>query len=89
MPSTSFITPCIAACMVLLTACQTPPPGSSAVKYLDVNGAKLPFVEQGSGPTVVLVHGAVSDYRTWDRHRQALAEQGYRVVSYAQRYFGT
>jgi len=30
---------------------------------MDVNGTRLPYIEQGRGAPVVLVHGAVSDLR--------------------------
>ena len=79
-----------AACLAALVGCQTPPTWTSpAVKHMDVNGARLPYVEQGAGAPVVFVHGAVSDYRTWDPHRAALARHGYRAIAYTQRYFGT
>ena len=79
-----------AACLVALGGCQTPsgsvPP---TVKTMDVNGARLQYADEGRGAPVVFVHGAVSDYRTWDRHRTALAKDNYRAISYTQRYFGT
>jgi pimeloyl-ACP methyl ester carboxylesterase len=79
-----------AACLAAIAACQTTPSSAPpVVKYMDVNGAWLPWVEQGRGAPVVFVHGAVSDYRTWDRHRSALAGSGYRAMAYSQRYFGT
>jgi pimeloyl-ACP methyl ester carboxylesterase len=56
--------------------------------YADVNGARLAYVEEGSGAPVVLVHGSLSDLRTWDRPRALLAKH-FRVVAYTQRYFGT
>ena len=74
-----------AACLAVLAGCQTAP----RIKRMDVNGARLPYVEEGAGAPVVFVHGAVSDYRTWDRQRATLAAQGYRAISYTQRYFGT
>lgn len=79
----------MAACVATLTACQTaatnPPP---AVNYMAVNGARLPYVEQGQGAPVVFVHGGVSDHRTWQQQREAVSSR-YRAVSYTQRYFGT
>jgi pimeloyl-ACP methyl ester carboxylesterase len=70
------------------TACQTAPPdAASAVKTITVNGYLLPYVEQGRGETLVLVHGAISDYRIWDRQRAMLANR-FRTVAYTQRYFG-
>jgi pimeloyl-ACP methyl ester carboxylesterase len=80
----------VAACLLALAGCQTPPAAAApVVRQMDVNGAQLPWVEQGKGDPVVLVHGAVSDYRTWNTHRAALANSGYRAISYSQRYFGT
>jgi pimeloyl-ACP methyl ester carboxylesterase len=69
---------------------QTPPASApSALKIIDANGARLPYVEQGRGEPVVFVHGAISDYRTWDRQRAAMADKGFRAISYTQRWFGT
>ena len=45
-----------------------------------------PYVEQGKGETVVLVHGSNSDHRIWDRHRPIIAS-GCRVIAVSQRYF--
>ena len=81
----------------LAAGCQTAdtPPSraanvnSPAVKYMDVDGARLAYAEQGSGEPVVLIHGALGDYRLWDAHRPAIASNGFRAVSYTQRYFGT
>lgn len=73
------------AALIVLAACAGLP---GTVRHADVNGARLAYVEEGQGPTVVLVHGSVADHRTWDRHRPALARQ-YHVVAYTQRYFGT
>jgi len=84
-----FKTLAAAACLAALAGCQTPPASTTGVKYMDVNGARLPYLEQGSGAAVILVHGAVSDLRTWNPHREALANSQYRAISYTQRYFGT
>lgn len=75
--------------LAALAGCQTPSSVAPAAKVLDVNGARLPYVEQGRGEPVVFVHGAISDHRTWDRQRAALGARGYRAISYTQRWFGT
>jgi len=72
------------ACLAVLTSCHTAP----TVKTMAVNGTQLQYVAQGKGVPVVFIHGAVSDYRTWDRQRVALAAKGYQAISYTQRYFG-
>ena len=35
-------------------------------KEIDVNGVRLPYVDQGSGDPIVFVHGAFLDLRVWD-----------------------
>jgi pimeloyl-ACP methyl ester carboxylesterase len=71
-----------------VAACALGPPttGTPTVKHMDVNGARLAYVEQGSGPVVVLVHGSMSDHRGWAAQVEALSRR-YRAVSYSQRYF--
>jgi pimeloyl-ACP methyl ester carboxylesterase len=79
----------VAACLGALTGCQMPrSQGQPVVKQMDVNGARLSYVEQGRGAAVVLVHGAVSDLRTWERQLAALA-QHYHAIAFTQRYYGT
>jgi pimeloyl-ACP methyl ester carboxylesterase len=77
-----------AVSLVVVVGCAGPSRAPATVRHADVNGARLAYVEQGDGAPVVLVHGSMSDYRTWDRQREALARH-YRVIAYSQRYFGT
>jgi pimeloyl-ACP methyl ester carboxylesterase len=63
-------------------------------RHAEVNGVCLPYVEQGSGQLVVLVHGALSDLRVWEPVRDEIAKRDeiatkYRFIAYTQRYFGT
>lgn len=76
--------------MLILGGCQTTqkpswqlPPG---VKSLEANGYPIAYVERGSGPTVVLVHGALNDYRTWAPQMEALG-QNFRVVAISLRHY--
>jgi len=50
-----------------------------------INGASLAIHESGQGEPVVLVHGGVSDIRTWDGLAPALS-QTHRIVRYSRRY---
>jgi pimeloyl-ACP methyl ester carboxylesterase len=50
-----------------------------------VNGLSFSYIEQGTGPTVILVHGSVSDYREWSMQMEPLGKQ-YRVFAYSRRY---
>jgi pimeloyl-ACP methyl ester carboxylesterase len=55
------------------------------VKQMPVNGVDLAYVEDGKGATVLFVHGAMGDWRTWDGLRPFIAEK-YHYVSYSRRY---
>ena len=74
----------------LLGACQTAYKASwdmpAGVKALEANGYPIAYVEKGSGPTVVLVHGALFDYRTWAPQLDSLAEN-FRVVAISLRHY--
>lgn len=61
--------------------------GSPAPLLMDVNGARLPYAEQGQGTPVVFLHGGASDHRMWDQHR-AIVGRRHRAIAYTQRYFG-
>ncbi|WP_244817522.1 alpha/beta fold hydrolase [Caballeronia sp. Lep1P3] len=61
--------------------------GQPQLRETNVNGVPLRYEEQGAGETVVLIHGAIADYRAWDAARDAIAAH-YRVVAPSNRYFG-
>lgn len=50
-------------------------------RFVDANGLRFGFLEQGAGPLVLLVHGFPDTAFTWDRALPALAEAGYRAVA--------
>jgi pimeloyl-ACP methyl ester carboxylesterase len=52
---------------------------------VSVNGLSFTYVEEGSGPPIVLVHGSVLDYREWSKQMAPLARH-YRVIAYSRRY---
>lgn len=54
-------------------------------KRLRVNGVDLTYVEQGSGTPLILVHGSLSDFRSW-RGQLGPLSQHFRVVAYSRRY---
>jgi pimeloyl-ACP methyl ester carboxylesterase len=58
------------------------------MKQVRVNDTKLTYQEQGHGRPVVFVHGAISDYRTWEGQREAVAAHN-RFIALTMRYFGT
>ncbi len=85
---TRLATVAAAGSLLLLAACQSPPPMRSEPKHMDVNGASLAYVDDGRGTPVVFVHGSLGDHRSWDRQRAIVGRQ-HRVIAYSQRYFGT
>jgi pimeloyl-ACP methyl ester carboxylesterase len=49
--------------------------------YAQANGVRLHYVEQGSGPLVILLHGFPDFWYCWRHQMPALAAAGYRVVA--------
>lgn len=50
-------------------------------------GVELGYVERGSGPAVVLIHGAADDARGWGDEQSTLAARA-RVIAYDRRGYG-
>jgi len=55
---------------------------------MSVNGTTITYVDEGTGPMVLFVHGAYSDHRVWEAQREVVTK-GYRYVVLDLRYFGT
>ncbi len=53
--------------------------------YATVNGIRMHWAEQGSGPLVVLLHGFPEFWYSWRHQMPALAAAGFRVVAPDQR----
>lgn len=45
------------------------------------NGLQFAYIEAGTGPLVLLLHGFPDNARTWDHQMQGLAAAGYRAVA--------
>lgn len=54
------------------------------VKRVAAGGTNLAYIEKGSGEPLVFIHGAVSDFRTWQEQFEAFSND-YRVISYSRR----
>jgi pimeloyl-ACP methyl ester carboxylesterase len=52
---------------------------------LTINGTTINYLEAGDGPTAILIHGSVSDYREWTTLIAPLS-QHYHVIAYSRRY---
>lgn len=74
--------------LLLLAACQSPPPMRSELKHMEVNGVRLAYVDQGKGVPIVFVHPALLDHRAWENQRESFAKT-HRFIAFDQRYFGT
>jgi pimeloyl-ACP methyl ester carboxylesterase len=60
---------------------STPRP---AMNTIVLNGTDFACARRGAGETVILVHGAVGDFRTWDAQMSLLSSR-YDVLAYSRR----
>ena len=51
------------------------------IRYVDANGLKFAYFEQGSGPLVLMLHGFPDTAHTWDDLRPRIAAKGYRTAT--------
>jgi len=56
--------------------------------FINTNGVRLHYVEEGKGPLVLLCHGWPESAYSWRHQVGALAGAGYRVVAPDQRGYG-
>jgi pimeloyl-ACP methyl ester carboxylesterase len=61
--------------------------GSAAAQFqqLSIGGANLAYTDTGRGHTIVLVHGNISDIRSWDSVVPLFASR-FRAIAYSRRY---
>ena len=57
-------------------------------KFVETNGIRMHYVEQGAGPLIVLCHGWPESWYSWRHQIPALAAAGFRVVAPDQRGYG-
>jgi len=81
----------VASVLALLCGCQPglvapswpiPPDAKTRV----INDYPMAYVEKGSGPTVVLVHGVMTDYRYWQPQVDAWSTR-FHVIAVSLRHF--
>jgi pimeloyl-ACP methyl ester carboxylesterase len=51
------------------------------VAFVEANGVRFAYLEEGRGPLVLLFHGFPDTPKTWDAVRPRLAAEGFRVVT--------
>ncbi len=49
-------------------------------RFMEVDGVRVHYMDQGDGPAVVLMHASYMTLRTWDSLAAHLVEQGHRVI---------
>ncbi|MEY3637326.1 MAG: hypothetical protein RIR68_459 [Pseudomonadota bacterium] len=49
--------------------------------FVQVNGLSFAYIEKGTGPVVVLLHGFPDHALTWSHQIEALSAQGFRVIA--------
>jgi pimeloyl-ACP methyl ester carboxylesterase len=54
---------------------------ADAIQYVDANGLRFAYLEEGSGPLVLMLHGFPDTAHTWDDLLPRIAANGYRAVS--------
>ena len=55
------------------------------LKSVFVNGDSIHYIDVGEGDPIVLVHGVMGDYRTWEAQTEAFS-RNHRVIAYSLRY---
>src|SRR5690242_12781309 len=84
MAAVGLIVACRAMTAVAQGAASWPiPPG---VKTVTVNGYPMAYTDTGSGEPLVLVHGALNDYRIWYAQVPEFSKR-YRVIALSLRHY--
>ena len=53
----------------------------SEIQTVDANGLTFAYLEEGTGPLVLMLHGFPDTAHTWDHLRPLIAAKGFRAVS--------
>ena len=77
----------VLVCTLLLSACGTPLDKNGLIekytnehsKFIDVEGNRVHYRDEGKGDVIVLLHGTASSLHTWDHWAHQLTQQ-YRVI---------
>lgn len=59
--------------------------GAREATRVRVHGVELHYIERGEGEPLILLHGGMGDYESWEPQLGAFA-RNYRVISYSRRY---
>lgn len=65
------------------------PAGTSLVaRYVTVDSTRIRYIDTGSGPAVVLIHGLAASMYSWRQTILPVARAGFRVIAFDNRGFG-
>jgi pimeloyl-ACP methyl ester carboxylesterase len=78
-----FISALVALVILPVARAGDLPPG---VKTLQANDYNMAYVESGSGRPLVMVHGALNDYRYWAAQMEPLSQRN-RVIAVSLRHY--
>ena len=51
------------------------------MQHINANGLNFAYLEEGTGPLVLLLHGFPDTAHSWSHQMPALAAAGYRVAA--------
>src|SRR5690242_16760506 len=51
------------------------------MEFVSANGVRFAYLEAGSGPLVLMLHGFPETAHTWDQAMAEIAAAGFRVVA--------
>ena len=71
--------------MTLATQTARGLPLPAELETAEISGAKLAYLEHGSGEPVVFVHGSISDLTIWEPQLGPVGES-YRAIAYSRRF---
>jgi pimeloyl-ACP methyl ester carboxylesterase len=83
--------------VLLLGACRAAPippesryPAGTGLiaKYVTVDGSRIRYVEVGTGPAVLFIHGFGASFYAWRHTLPPVAAAGFRAIAYDNRGFG-
>src|SRR5215470_6346576 len=55
--------------------------GEPILNYVTANGVRFAYLEQGSGPLIMFMHGFPDNAWSYRKQLQVFADAGYRAVS--------
>ena len=57
------------------------------IKTVMINDYQMAYIEQGLGEPLLLIHGSLSDYRTWLKHLNDLSENNQTIAVSLRHYY--